>query len=176
MNRSIKITFPAACALALAACGDNDNVDERIVDTAQTDPNAVDVNLPATQPDYPLVPADARSTVDYAGTYSQRLPDGRERTITLGADDRYTIRDETGVETSGTYNWYSDNSRILIKRNGENEVYAIADGALYRLADENAPTTGTRSPETTFRRVVGPGGPMGATGSVDGSVQDVPGE
>lgn len=151
-----------AAPLALSACGDSE-VDDRVVDTGDSD--AVEVNLPATQPDYPLVPADARSTVDYQGTYSQRTADGRERTIMLGEGDTFTMRDEDGVESSGTYNWYSDNSRILIKRNGENEVYAIADGALYRLADENAPTTGPFTEDAIYRRVVGPGGPMETTGS-----------
>ena len=170
------VTAVAPMALALSACGDDTEVDDRIVDTAETDPNAVEVNLPDGQLDYPTVPANARTSVDYAGTYSQSLPGGRTRSITLADGDRYTMRDENGVEISGTYNWYSDNSRILIKRDGRNEVYAIADGALYRLADENAPTTGKMTEEMTYRRALGPGGAMGATGSVDGSVQDVPQE
>lgn len=166
----------APIAFVLSACGDDTKVDDRIVDTAETDPNAVEVNLPDGQLDFPSVPANARTSVDYAGSYTQSLPGGGTRSITLADGDRYTIRDENGVESSGTYNWYADNSRILIKRDGRNEVYAVADGALYRLADKDAPTTGTMTEEMTYRRVVGPGDAVGASGSVDGSVQDVPDE
>lgn len=165
----IPIAFVAAAplALALGACGDANEPDDRIVDTAETDPNAVDVNLPKVPVEYPEVALNARSTVDYQGEYSQRLPGGQSRTLTLRDDDVWVFRDESGRESTGTFNWYSDNSRILIPRDGENEVYAVADGALYRLPDENAPTSGPRTEEQTFRRVIGPGEPMPATGSAD---------
>ena len=173
MHRPLALSIAATAALALAACSPEANdPDERIVDTP--DPNAVDVNLPATQPDYPLVPADARSTVDYTGDYTQTTADGRQRTITLGENDTYTMRDEEGAETSGTFNWYADNRRILIRRDGENEVYAVAEGALYRLPDENASVSGERTEEQTYRRAIGPGGPMPATGSPTTGQQNQP--
>lgn len=177
MQPRFTFAFAAIAALALAACNSEPNEpDDRIVDTAEIDPNAVNVNLPDGAAEFPEVPVNARTSVNYQGEYSQSLPNGRSRTITLGANDRYTLRDESGAESAGTYNWYSDNSRILIRRNGETEVYAIADGALYRMADQNAPTTGPRTAEQTYRRVVGPGGAVGSAGTVDGSVQDVPRE
>ena len=45
-------------------------------------------------------------------------------------------------KTTGTFNWYLDNSRILIKENGEDMVFAIADGALYRLSGPGAAVEG----------------------------------
>ena len=77
------------------------------------------------------------------------------------------MRDENWVEPSRAYNWYDDNSRILIRTDDGNHVYAIADGAVYRMPDEQAPTTGTMTEQQTYRRVIGPGGPMGATGTSD---------
>lgn len=160
MRFALAATIAAPLALALAACGDR-TADEPAADTA-----GVDVNLPQVDPRFPSVAPDARTSVNYAGTYAQPVGAG-ERSITLRTDDTYVMRDENGVESTGTFNWYDDNSRVLIRRDGKNEVYAIADGALYRMPDEQAPTAGPMTEEQTFRRVVGPGGAMGATGSAD---------
>ncbi|WP_194955754.1 hypothetical protein [Tsuneonella amylolytica] len=145
MNR-IALALAAASSLALAACGGAKT------EPAATDTTAgVDVNLPQVDTRFPSVAPNARTSVNYAGTYAQPVGSG-ERSITLRTDDTYTMRDENGRETTGTYNWYDDNSRILIKNNGQNEVYAIADGALYRMPDAQAPTTGTMTEGQTYRR------------------------
>ena len=170
MHPRFTLALAAAAALGLAACDTEPNEpDERIVG-ATTDPDAVDVDLPAIPVEYPEVPVNPQATVDYAGSYAQTLPGGRTRTIALADDGTYFIRDEAGRESTGTFSRSSDNRRILIRRDGETKVYAVADGVLYRLADENAPIAGQRTAEQTFRRVVG------AAGSLDGSVQGVPGE
>lgn len=175
MPARFTFALAATAALALAACDNERDVpDDRIVPTAETDPNAVDVNLPDVPVEYPEVAVNARETVDYAGTYTQGQANGRTRTITLGEDDTYTYRDESGTESRGTFNWYSDNSRILIRRDGRNEVYAIGENVLYRMADENAPTTGQKTAEQTYRRVVGPGGQMGSTSAVEQGAQGQP--
>ena len=139
--------FAAPLALALAACGDTDTAETELAEG----PSPANVELPDVPVTYPEVPLNARSTVDYQGTYSQTTPQG-QRMVTLGDDDTYVMRDETGAETRGTFNWYSDNSRILIREDGETQVYAIADGALYRMADENAPTTGPMTAEQAYMR------------------------
>lgn len=167
MRFALKATIAAPIALALAACGD------RTTDDAATETAGVDVDLPEVDPRFPSVAPDARTSVNYAGTYAQPVGAG-ERSITLRTDDTYVMRDENGVESTGAYSWYDDNSRILIRRGGQTEVYAIADGALYRMPDEQAPTTGTMTEEQTFRRVIGPGGAMGATGSVDATPTPTP--
>lgn len=153
MRTRIVLAAIATLSLGLAACGDENPVDERVVDTSGEVQTPADVELPNVPVERPEVAVDARNTVDYAGTYAQQTPDGGQRTITLNEDDTYTIRDASGVETSGTYNWYSDNSRILIREDGETQVYAIADGAIYRMADENAPTTGPMTDVQTYIRV-----------------------
>ena len=140
-----------ALPLALAACGAENDVDERVVSTGPE--RGVEVDLPTVPVKYPEVPLDARNTVDYEGAYEQRRSDGRIDRITLEPDDRYTIRDQNGAERSGSFNWYADNSRILIRDAGEDRVYAIADGALYRMEDETAPLDSPRTEARTYRRV-----------------------
>ena len=147
MKFATRIAVAAPLALALAACGGAETEEPVVDDTAM---EGVEVDLPETEVSYPEVPVDARGTVDYQRTYTNTAADGRSSSITLGADDTYTMVDADGNETTGTFNWYSDNSRILIRENGESQVYGVADGALYRLADENADPNGPRTADTTF--------------------------
>ena len=140
-----------AAPLALAACSAEPDVDERVVSTDPDD--AVDVRLPTTPVEYPEVPLDARNSLAYEGTYVQSAEDGRDRRITLDANDGYTIRDETGIERTGTFNWYADNSRVLIRDEGQNRIFAIADGVLYELPDETTPIDAEMNETQTWRRV-----------------------
>ena len=137
-------------AFGLSACGSDP-------EPAEIDGSGFDTQAD-TSVAYPEAPLNARGTIDYQGSYSQRGSDGAGRTITLGANDGYTIRNADGTETSGTFNWYSDNSRILIQEDGENQVYAVADGYLYRLSDENAPLNGAPTSDTAYTRIDSPGG------------------
>lgn len=144
MITTLAILAPAA--LALSACGASE---EEVTDT---DFGMDSGNAATDSTEMPAVPANARSTVDFAGTYEQRSSDGRIRTVTLNTDDTYKMTDIEGVETTGTYSWYSDNSRILIKENGQNNVFAIADGAIYEMAGPDALTTGAMTEDQMFRK------------------------
>lgn len=146
MNTRILLASLAPIALGLAACGGNDTAEPTVDDTAATTPADTAVA-------YPEAPLDARGSVDYAGTYTQKAADGTTRSIVLGPDDGYTITNADGSTSTGTFNWYSDNSRILIKEGGTNEVYAVADGYLYRLADENAPLNGAVTAGNAYTKV-----------------------
>lgn len=141
-------TFAAlpALALALAACGDSDEVD------TTTESQGTAIADPAT--DYPPVATDARSSLDWAGTYEQRTADGRIRSLTLGEGDTYTLTDAEGVETTGTFNWYADNSRILIQVDGEDMVFAIADGTIYRLSGPDAAIDGPFGAEQAWQESI----------------------
>lgn len=143
----------APMALALSACGGNDAAAPADTDTT-TQPTATTTTAAAG--DFPVVPLDARSSVKYAGTYALTGADGTQTTVTLGDGDSYTIRNADGTETTGTFNWYSDNSRILIGSGAEKQVYAIADGALYRLADENVALDAAKTADMTYRRIADP--------------------
>lgn len=135
-----RLMLAAATSFALAACGG-----------AKTEPAPADTTVaaaPAPAATFPAVPANARTAVKFEGTYSQTGADGKTSTLALGPNDSWTMTAADGTVTKGTYNWYSDNSRILI---GE-EVYAIADGAIYKLADKNAAVTGPFTEAVTWRR------------------------
>ena len=145
MRTTAKFAVLPALALALAACGD----DPAEVETGQSE---LGVEDPAA--DFPAVPDDARSSLDWAGTYQQRTADGRLSTLTLSQDDSFTMTDADGMETTGTFNWYADNSRILIKQGEEDMVFAIADGALYRLSGPDAPVDGDFTESQTWREQI----------------------
>ena len=132
----------APATLALAACGgDAEEVAGAGADVATANPAA----------GFPSVPADARDSVEWAGTYEQQSADGRVRMIALGDDDSYTMTDIDGVETTGTFNWYADNSRILMKQRDTDMVFAIADGAIYELSGPDAGTDGPFDNAQTWR-------------------------
>ena len=147
MKTFTRLSIAAPLALALAACGGGE-ADDRVVDDGTT--ACVEVDVPEVDVEYPQVPVDSRGTVNYQRTYTNTDATGGTSSITLGADDSYTMVAADGTETTGTFNWYSDNSRILIREGGESQVYAVADGALYRLADENADPNGARDASTTY--------------------------
>ena len=151
MHPIARFALAAPLALALAACGETTDVDDRVVQTGGVEPPA-DVRLPQVDVEYPQVPLDARGTVDYVGTYELRTADDQVSTIALAADDTYTWTAPDGTETSGSFTWGEDGSRILIERNGAPQAYAVADGVLYTLPTADAPVDGERSAATTWRR------------------------
>ncbi|ANY19252.1 hypothetical protein A6F68_00723 [Tsuneonella dongtanensis] len=135
-----RLMLAAATSFALAACGG-----------AKTEPAPADTTAataPMAEATFPAVPTNARTSVKYEGSYSQTGADGKTSTLALGPNDSWTLTAADGTVTKGTYNWYSDNSRILIG----DDVYAIADGAVYKLADKNAPVTGPFTEDVTWRR------------------------
>ena len=87
----------------------------------------------------PSVAVNARTSLNYTGTYSQVGADGAVTTLKLNADDTYEWSDAGGKVTKGTFTWYQDGARILLDAPGGNAVYALADGAVYKLADKDAP-------------------------------------
>ncbi len=93
-------------------------------------------------PPMPAVAANARTTVKFAGSYSQTGADGKATTLTLGADDSYEWTGADGKAVKGTFSWYKDGSTILLDAAGGKATYAIADGAVYKIADKDAPRTG----------------------------------
>lgn len=161
---STRFALAAPLALAVAACGDTTDVDERVVETPELE-TPTDVTLPEVAVEYPEVPVNARASVDYAGTYELHTRDDQVSTITLGEDDTYIWRAPDGTETRGSFAWGEDNSRILIERDGETQAYAVAENVLYRLPAADAPTAGERSEETTWRRSAPATDDDGAAGS-----------
>lgn len=146
MTGRFSLALVAVSTLALAACGGAKT------DTVTADPAATTAAAPAPVATFPAVPANARTAVKYEGTYSQTGADGKTSTMALGPNDTWTMTAADGTVTKGTYNWYSDNSRILIKNGDATDVYAIADGAIYKMTDKDAAVTGPFNESVTWRR------------------------
>ena len=90
----------------------------------------------------PTVAANARTALQFAGSYSQTGADGKVSTLKLNADDSYELTGADGKTAKGTFSWYKDGSRLLLDAAGGKAIYAVADGAVYKLADKDAPITG----------------------------------
>ncbi|MFM5886586.1 MAG: hypothetical protein ACKOQ3_14865 [Novosphingobium sp.] len=97
--------------------------------------DAVDIATTASAAEMPALPADPKGTVTVAGSYASQ-----GAVLVLGADDSATMTDAAGKVTKGKWAWYSDGKRILLT--ADKSVWAVADGALYKLADKDAPLTG----------------------------------
>ena len=83
----------------------------------------------------PALPADPKTTVTVAGSYASA-----GSTLTLGADDSAELKGADGTAVKGKWAWYSDGKRILLT--ADKSVWAVADGALYKMASKDAPLTG----------------------------------
>jgi hypothetical protein len=128
-----KLALVMIPALALAACkGGEKAPDAQASEMAAATPGAT---VAAAMP---TVPADARSVV-FVGKYNHADANGQTETIELKLDDTYAWTDGSGKTITGKYAWYSDHRRILLTGAAGNAVFAVADGALYKLAGKDAP-------------------------------------
>ncbi len=130
-----RILLPLAALAMISACKKADPAPVA-TDTATATTAAM---TPAAMP---TVGANARTTLQYAGDYRQTSPDGKATSLKLATDDSYTWTDATGKITKGKFSWYKDGSTILLDEAGGKGVYAVADGAIYKLASKDAPRTG----------------------------------
>jgi hypothetical protein len=131
----MRYLIPAIAALALVA-GCKGKAPEAVpTETAVVATEAAPAPMPA-------VATNARGTVKFAGTYTQTGADGKATSLALTADDKYTWTGADGKAVSGTFSWYKDGSTILLDAAGGKATYAIADGAVYKIAGKDAPRTG----------------------------------
>lgn len=128
-----RIILPLAMLAAVSACKKEAPAAPEATTEAAATPAAAAM---------PAIATDARKTLQFAGSYAQTGADGKVTTLKLGADDSYEWTGADGKTVKGTYNWYKDGSTILLDAAGGKGVFAIADGAVYKLADNNAPRTG----------------------------------
>lgn len=83
----------------------------------------------------PALPENAKATVKPAGTYAS----GAAK-LMLADDMNAEMTDAAGKVTKGKWAWYADGKRIVFS--GDKSVWAVADGALYKLASKDAALTG----------------------------------
>ena len=121
-----KFILPLAALALIAGCKGNEP-EAMATDAATTASEAV-AALPA-------LPENAKATVKPAGTYTS----GAAK-LMLAADMNAEMTDAAGKATKGKWAWYADGKRIVFS--GDKSVWAVADGALYKLASKDAPLTG----------------------------------
>lgn len=123
-----KIILPLAALALVAGCKGNAPAPE----ATATDVTAI---ATATIAALPALPDNAKATVTVPGTYTSA-----GASLKLGADDSAEMTDSAGKITKGKWAWYADGKRLLLT--ADKSVWAVADGALYKLASKDAPLTG----------------------------------
>lgn len=121
-----KILVSVAAIALVAGCKGNAPAPE---------PTSSDAAVAASAAALPTLPTDPKGTVTVAGSYSSA-----GATLKLGADDSAELTGADGKVAKGKWAWYSDGKRILLT--ADKSVWAVADGALYKLAGKDAPLTG----------------------------------
>ncbi len=121
----------AATPLALlAGCAKSTPADE-----ATPEPMVAATETEAPVPvKLPTVPVNAVTTIDYPGTYSR----GTE-TLRLSSDKNYVLTLPDGTVRTGSYTELADHQRIKLNNfeDGKPAWFSIANGAIYRLKNEN---------------------------------------
>lgn len=152
----ILIAITAAAPLALlAACGEPPvSQEDLVVEGAGSGlaPDAIDpANLP--QPT-----EDSLETVDFSGSYTMTGLDGSQTHLTIDKEaGTYEYSGIAGAEASGTFERLGGSRIYMEDFAGRPGWFSVADGALYRLADENAPYDAV-SAGSVFIRDTPPGG------------------
>lgn len=123
-----KIILPLAALALVAGCKGN-APEATATDAAATASTA------AAATEMPALPENAKATASVPGSYANN-----GAVLVLGADDSATMTDAAGKVTKGKWAWYSDGKRILLT--ADKSVWAVADGALYKMADKDAPLSG----------------------------------
>lgn len=130
-----RMILPLVALAMVSACKKEATPEATASEAAATATTAAPAAMPALL-------ANARTSGKVAGTYAQTGADGKTSTLVLTAGDTYEWTGADGKTAKGKFSWYKDGSTILLDAAGGKAVYAIADGGVYKLADNNAPRTG----------------------------------
>ena len=86
----------------------------------------------------PAVAANGREALALTSDYSRTNEDGTTNSLRLLDNDSYVLV-EKGVEYQGSYEWLPDGKRIRLNGASSLPIVVVANGALYRVANENVP-------------------------------------
>lgn len=130
-----RIIIVAAPLALLAACGEG-RVSE---DDLAVEDVGMGLETPPNLAELPEPTENALETVDFSGTYMMTGLDGSETRLILDREaGSYTYVGPAGNEQTGAFETLGG-SRIMIEDFGGRPGYfSVADGALYRLAGEDA--------------------------------------
>lgn len=160
MRLSVLLIAAAPLAL-LGACGESTPVEE-----VETEP--METALVEEPADDDEIDAVDLNEYDYSGEYVIAGEDGETESVALDAEDMsYTYTGADGETRTGNFELMDDNRRLMIEDfDGQAAYFAVDEGALYRLADENAAPVDRINVTAEYRRDPGneamPTGP-GAT-------------
>lgn len=132
----------------LAACGGAPKEEAAPADTTTT-------TAPVDAP-MPPIAANARTAVAWDGSYSMTGTDGVASTLTLNKDDTYSWVVGSAAPVKGKFSWYKDGQRILLDAAGGKAVYAVADGAVYKLAGPDTLVTAPLDRAAMLGKVAAP--------------------
>ena len=122
-----KVLISLAAVALIAGC--KGKAPETVAtDTTATASDAVAAVMPA-------LPADPKATAKVDGSYTNAMG-----SLKLGTDMSAVMTGADGKAVTGKWAWYSDGKRILLT--ADKSVWAVADGALYKLAGKDAALSG----------------------------------
>ncbi len=152
------MAFILAAPLALAACGDQpkgENAEDFAARVNDGGATAEQTTRGRPQPDgprdpsLPRVAADGRQALQQATAYTRPNPDGTADSLSIGNDGTFTLV-EGGRTQTGTWEWLPDGKRLRLQGVVRQPVVLVADGALYRMQNENVPFDDV-TPDRTYR-------------------------
>ena len=141
------MAFILAAPLALVACGQQpkgENAEDFAARVNGGGATAGQTARARPQPDgprdpsLPRVAADGRQALQQAAAYTQPNPDGTADSLSIGNDGTFTLV-EGGRTQTGTWEWLPDGKRLRLQGVVRQPIVLVADGALYRMQNENVP-------------------------------------
>ena len=132
-----------AAQLTLAACGEAPEGESADDFAARVNAGGASATQGA-QPDGPRAPslprvaADGRAALRQAAAYTQPNEDGSADSLTIRQDGTFALV-ENGRATTGAWRWLPDGKRLRLEGLVQQPIVLVADGALYRMQNEDVP-------------------------------------
>ncbi|RIV75749.1 hypothetical protein [Pelagerythrobacter aerophilus] len=152
------IAFILAAPLALAACGEQpkgENAEDFAARVNGGGATAEQTARGRPQPDgprdpsLPRVAADGSKALQQTAAYTRPNPDGTADSLLIANDGNFTLV-EGGRTQTGTWEWLPDGKRLRLQGVVRQPIVLVADGALYRMQNENVPFDDV-TPDRTYR-------------------------
>ena len=127
-------------AILLSGCGSKGN-GESAADYANKIGNAdaTPAASSAAAAKLPKPTADGKKAIAFTTPYTQvDSSTGARRGLTINPDGTFELV-ENGQAVHGTYQWLPDGKRLRLNGVAERPIVLIANGAIYRLTNENVP-------------------------------------
>lgn len=156
-SRHAAIAFILAAPLALAACGEQpkgESAEDFAARVNGGDAAAGQTTRGGPQPDgprdpsLPRVAADGRKALQDAA-YVRPNADGTADSLSIADDGTFTLT-EGGRTQTGTWEWLPDGKRLRLDGVVRQPIVLVANGALYRMQNENVPFDDV-TPDRTYR-------------------------